>query len=141
MGYSIYRVAKRDNPGDYRFGGYGVPTICEHPDCNEEIDRGMSFACGDEPFSEYGCDRYFCSKHKHYTYFDPEQDDGRCHHEDDCDCETRNVCDRCAKGEAPFDYKPEHPTWIRHLLRDGSWAEWRKENPDRVEELRKQITI
>jgi len=56
MGYQIYKVGKR-------WGGYGVPTICEHPGCNEKIDRGYSHACGGEPFSERGCDRYFCSKH------------------------------------------------------------------------------
>lgn len=129
MGYQVYKVGKR-------WGGYGVPTVCEYPDCNEEIDRGMSFACGGEPFSEYGCDRYFCGKHRIYTYFDPEEEDGRCHHEEDCECETREVCERCAKGEESFPYKPETKEWIEHLLTDESWQEWRNNNPDEVEELK-----
>lgn len=29
--------------------GYGVPATCDHPDCNEEIDRGLAYVCGNEP--------------------------------------------------------------------------------------------
>lgn len=131
MGYQVYEVGKR-------WGGYGVPAYCEHPDCTRaDIDRGMSFACGGEPFSERGCDRYFCSEHRHFSGFDMEG--APCKHEDDCKCEFVEVCERCAKGEDPFDYKPEHPTWVKHLLKDKSWAKWRKENPEKVKELKKQI--
>src|SRR5690606_23075125 len=36
--------------------GYGVPTTCDHPGCNEKIDRGLSYVCGDEPYGgEHGC--------------------------------------------------------------------------------------
>ena len=114
MGYQIYKVRQR-------WGGYGVPTICEHPDCNEEIDRGMSFACGGEPFSEYGCDRYFCGNHLVLHGFNVGG--GR---------EYKQVCERCDKRKSPFPYKSEHPTWVKHLLKDKSWEEWRKGNPDEV---------
>jgi hypothetical protein len=134
MGYQVYLVGKR-------YGGYGVPAICEYPDCNEEIDRGMSFACGGEPFSEIGCDRYFCSKHRKYTGFKCDGSDERCDHEDDCECTFVEVCERCAKGDQPFDYKPEHPTWVKHLLKDPSWKTWRKINPDKVADLKKQSAI
>ena len=117
MGYQVYRVGKR-------WGGYGVPAICEHPDCDEEIDRGVSYACGGEPFSERGCDMYFCSKHLIYHNFNVGG--GR---------EIREVCERCDKYRPQFPYKPEHPDWIKHLLTDKSWAEWRKENPDEVKAL------
>ncbi len=136
MGYAVYQIRNS------RFGGYGVPTFCEHPDCNEEIDRGMSFACGGEPFSEVGCDLYFCGKHLIYTGFKMNGDwfpDCLCDHEDDCGCEYKEVCERCAKGEASFDYKPEHPEWIAHVLEDESWKKWRKENPQTVKEW-KSIT-
>lgn len=132
MGYQVYEVGKR-------WGGYGVPAYCEHPYCNEEIDRGMSYACGGEPFSEYGCDRYFCEKHRNFTYFNSEEEDGLCKHEEDCDCDCKQVCERCAKGEASFPYKPEHPDWINHLLKDSSWAKWRKENPEEVRELKDSL--
>lgn len=130
MGYAIYQVGQR-------WGGYGVTATCEHPDCNEEIDRGVSFACGDEPFSEFGCDRYFCGKHRQYQCFldgepvEEEDDDGEEIDTDFCGF----VCERCARGEQPFDYKPEHPKWVYHLLNHYSWAKWRENNPDTVAEL------
>jgi len=128
MGYQIYQVGNR-------WGGYGVPAICEQPECKVKIDRGMSYACGGKPFSEYGCDRYFCGKHMEYTSFDVEEDDGICKHEDDCECPVAEVCERCAKGESPFPYKPEVKKWVRFLLKDKSWAEWRNKNPHKVKEL------
>ena len=116
MGYQVYKVGKR-------FGGYGVPAICEHPDCKEEIDRGMSYACGEEPFSEYGCDRYFCSKHTEIHCFNTGSS-RKC----------IEVCERCDKYKSPFPYKPEHPDWIKHISKDKSWKEWRDKNPKFLEE-------
>jgi len=127
MGYQVYMVGKR-------YGGYGVPSYCEHPKCDEEIDRGVSYACGGEPFSELGCDRYFCGKHRDYESWDGEKG-AWCQHTHDCDCEGVEVCYRCANDKDPFDYKPEHPDWIEHLLNDESWADWRKNNKDEVKEL------
>lgn len=132
MGYSVYKVG-------HRWGGYGVPTICEFPSCKKKIDRGMSYACGEEPFSEVGCDRYFCSKHLNYVGFKCDGSADKCDHEEDCDCTFAEVCDMCENGGSPFPYKPEHPTWIRHLLKDKSWEEWRKENPDEVKAFKLQI--
>ncbi len=126
MGYQIYEI------GSGRYGGYGVPAWCDHPGCKEEIDRGMAFACGGEPFSELGCDKYFCSKHRQTECFD---DEGNiCQHEQDidggCVCTCVEVCESCAgkSKEYPygFPYKPEHPTWVAHVLKDKSWAEWRR---------------
>lgn len=135
MGYAVYDVGNRK-------GGYGVPCYCEHPECNEEIDRGMSFACGDAPFSEVGCDRYFCEKHRSYTGFKMDGSmypDYICDHEDGekCDCFFASVCEKCATGQAEFPYKPEHPGWVYHLLHHESWSEWRKNNPEEVEKLSK----
>lgn len=132
MGYQVYKVGQR-------WGGYGVPTYCEFPSCRKVIDRGISYACGGEPFSEHGCDRYFCSKHLKHTYFNPEEEDGICKHEEDCECESAEVCIRCAKGEASFPYKQEHPKWMRHLLKDESWEDWRKSDPETVEEFKKKL--
>jgi hypothetical protein len=132
MGYAIYNV------GD-RFGGYGVPTICEYPGCNKKIDRGISFACGGEPFSEKGCDRYFCEEHRHWVYFDKNGE--KCQHEEDCDCEGVQLCERCRDGKEPFPYKPKTKEWIRHVLKDKSWEEWRQNNPEKVKEYKKIIKI
>jgi hypothetical protein len=122
MGYAVYPVGKR-------FGGYGVPTICEHPGCNKKIDRGIDYACGGEPFSEYGCDRYFCEDHREW-------------HEFNTGCGSREgafVCNRCAQRKLPFPYKPETREWVDHLLTDESWEEWRKENQDKVKELKNNL--
>ncbi len=129
MGYQIYKVG-------HRWGGYGVPAYCEHPDCKEEIDRGMSFACGGEPFCEYGCDKYFCGKHLKYTcVIELYEEDHECDEKEN-ECEIRELCEACSTGKGEFDYKPEHPTWVKHLLKDKSWAKWRKENPEEVKELK-----
>jgi hypothetical protein len=130
MGYEIYKVGPR-------WGGYGVPAICEQPECNEKIDRGISYACGGEPFSDHGCDRYFCGKHLVIMYIDLVKGDF-CKHKKDCDCVWTELCQRCAAGKPPFPYKPELKEWIKHLLTDHSWQEWRNENPKKVEELKKQ---
>lgn len=91
--------------------GYGVPCWCDHPGCTEEINRGLSYVCGGEPYGgEAGCGLYFCEQHRFPT-----------------------LCDSCLH-ERPkdFDAKPDHPEWIHWKLTDASWAEWRAENPDFV---------
>ena len=132
MGYQVYRVGRR-------YGGYGVPTICEHPDCNKEIDRGMSYACGGEPFSEYGCDMYFCSEHVVGIAVTPEGELIKCDHlREDCDYQFYEVCKPCSTRDPDvkfFPHKPEHPDWVKHLLTDESWAQWREENPVEVEQM------
>lgn len=87
--------------------GYGVPAYCDHPGCNEEIDRGLSYVCcGEEPYGgEKGCGLYFCDKHH---------------------SAMGGKCERCAKRKKPFSPKPEHPEWIEFKMTDPSWEEWRK---------------
>ena len=46
--------------------GYSVRAVCEHPGCEKQIDRGMSYACGGEHEDDYFCcDGYFCPEHLH----------------------------------------------------------------------------
>lgn len=87
--------------------GYGVPAFCDHPGCDEVIDRGLSYVCCDQqPYGgDKGCGLYFCSKHS-----DP-----------------RGRCRRCARYRKPFDAKHDHPDWINHKATDPSWAAWRTE--------------
>jgi hypothetical protein len=100
-----------------RWIGYGVPAYCDHPNCNNVIDRGLAYVCrGQQPYGgEDGCGLYFCSEHS--------GDNGK--------------CERCEKGRKPFKPKPEHPKWVKHLLNDKSWKQWREENPELVKELNK----
>lgn len=86
--------------------GYEVPAFCDHPDCDEEINRGLSFVCGGEPYGgEHGCGLYFCGRH----------------------LGTGCLCERCNDGGSPFTAKAEHPDWIAHKATDPSWAVWRAE--------------
>ena len=111
MGYQVYELG-----GQNRFGGYGVPSICDHPDCNKKIDRGMAYCCGGEPGSGKGCGQYFCTDHLGYST------------EDD----AVQQCEPCLAGVEPFPMKPDTQQWIDWQMTDGSWAEWRAENPDFV---------
>lgn len=106
--------------------GYGVPAYCDHPDCHAEIDRGLSYVCGGEPYGgDLGCGLYFCETHHGHTAY--------------------GLCDRCDAAAAqaadvvPFTPKPEHPRWLRWVLGDDSWAQWRTENPDKVRQYEKEL--
>ncbi len=114
--------------------GYGVPAKCDHPDCDTDIDRGLAYVCGGEPYGgEHGCGLYFCADHK--TFVEPS---------DDVLCE---VCERCAqRHEHPdvdepdlFEAKPDVPEWINWKLTDESWAPWRAEHPEEVEKIRAAV--
>lgn len=89
--------------------GYGVPAWCDHPDCDQEIDRGLARVCaGQQPYGGDGCGLYFCGDHLTFA-------DG-----------LGFACERCASGVfKPFNPKPDHPDWIHHKATDPSWAEWR----------------
>lgn len=109
--------------------GYGVPAICDHLDCNKEIDRGLAYVCcNEEPRGGEGCGLYFCEKHKGFYREDNE--------------ELAACCERCRDGLPPFPAKPDDPMWTKFKLADESWKKWRKENghpepkPEMIEEIR-----
>jgi len=97
--------------------GYGVPAVCDHPDCNERIDRGLShICCGQEPYGGDGCGLYFCGKHQSYL----------------------GKCERCQKRRVPFKPKPDLLIWTYFKMTDPSWKAWRIENgltPKALKEL------
>lgn len=98
--------------------GYGVPATCDHPGCGVEIDRGLSFVCGEEPHGgDKGCGLYFCEKHLIWHAKRPR------------------TCSRCDRYRKPFNPTPDHPDWIKHKLTDESWADWRESNPNEVTTL------
>lgn len=98
--------------------GYGVPAICDEPDCATAIDRGLSYVCGGEPFGgERGCGLFFCSDH----------------------LPLGGLCQRCADGGEPYKPKPDVPRWLKHKLRDASWWRWRNEHPDEVSRIRETL--
>lgn len=92
--------------------GYGVPAYCDFPGCNEEIDRGLSYKCLNE--DDFECTLFFCENHR-------------------IACEDCESCYLVAKPN-------EHPEWINWKLTDESWKQWREENPEEVEKLKKFLT-
>jgi hypothetical protein len=130
MGYSIYFDSRRN-----RDLGYGVPAVCDHPDCENEINRGLSYLCGDQPYTggEHGCSLYFCGEHKSYHTTVIGGD------EHDCDVPNCQLCERCQHGLTEFDMKPDTKKWMQWKLSHESWQQWRDENPQEVEKLVKVI--
>lgn len=99
--------------------GYGVPAWCDHPACDEEIDRGLAYVCcGQEPYGgDRGCGLYFCPDH--------QRGDGQC-----IRCYHRNP-------RGPYQPKPDHPAWVEWKLTDASWAEWRAaQTTERLDAMR-----
>ncbi len=98
--------------------GYGVPAECDHPDCKEEIDRGLAYVCGGQPYGgDKGCGLYFCSRH----------------------LGINALCERCRKRKEPFDPKPDIFPWLSHKMTDSSWALWRADNPEKCAEMLRQL--
>jgi hypothetical protein len=103
--------------------GYGVPAYCDHPGCTNEIDRGLSYVCGGEPFGgDHGCGLHFCGDHMWYR--SPRGHDGL----------VQN-CKRCLTYRPPYASKPDHPEWVAWKLTDDSWQQWRDENPELVAQM------
>lgn len=125
--------------------GYGVPAICDQPGCDEEIDRGISYACGNFR-SDSGCGQYFCSKHLNYFYYDiKDVSMNESDHTDD----GIEFCDHCLYGlEHPdaaakdpkwppyHEPKPDILKWVLWKLYDASWERWRQETPKELATLK-----
>lgn len=99
--------------------GYGVPAPCDQPDCLVEIDRGLSYVCGGEPYGgDSGCGLYFCYDHR-----------------------FGSLCDRCVDGLEPWPAKGDTLEWMRWKLQHPSWGRWREENPETVFELQLLVAM
>lgn len=95
---------------DDRWIGYGVPAICDQPDCSTKIDRGMAYRC-------ICCGLFFCTWHL----------DGLNLEDQPAIHPGSGVCDRCTAGLPPYEPTPDSIEWISHQLHDPSWAAWRAE--------------
>lgn len=102
--------------------GYGAPGVCDHPDCNAEIDRGLAHVCGhQQPYGgEDGCGLYFCHAHGGGV-----------------------LCERCdvrpGRIVVPFHAKPDVAAWLKHKLTDESWADWRAGHPEQVADMTQRL--
>ena len=55
------------NDSEGRPIGYIFSAKCDHPGCEKDIDRGLSYACGGmHGNTEFGCEKYFCEEHRPY---------------------------------------------------------------------------
>lgn len=105
--------------------GYGVPSICDQPGCGKDIDRGLSYVCGSDPYGgDHGCGLYFCEDHRFSA-----RRKGR----------FLDLCDRCCNGEEPYKPTPDTLVWLDWKLKDDSWQQWRDENPDQVAAIKTTI--
>lgn len=61
---------------DGREIGYAVDATCDHPECSQEIHRGLAYCCGGMHCGEEletadgfytTCGRYFCEDHRTYV--------------------------------------------------------------------------
>ena len=103
--------------------GYGVPANCDHPGCNAEIDRGLGYVCGGEPYGgEHGCGLFVCSEHTHAN--------------SKCDQLCQHCADRRRKKLIPSADTKE---WTHWKLTDESWEAWRKDNPEAVAAMKAEL--
>jgi hypothetical protein len=101
--------------------GYGVPATCDHHGCGANIDRGISYVCGGEPYGgEHGCGLYFCEVHRQVA--------GQSRH-------NVELCSRCYSGKPPFTPTADRVEWVQHKLTDESWLIWRMKNPAAAAQL------
>lgn len=100
-----YAVGSSDNNRDI---GYGVPAKCDHPRCNQNIDRGLGYKCEtfDKNDNQKGCGLFFCGIHL-----------------------IGSLCSRCNTYKSPYKEKTDTLMWIAHKLLDDSWEQWRNDNP------------
>ena len=104
--------------------GYGVPALCDHPACQESINRGLSYVCGQDVYGgEHGCGLFFCGDHllwarKQKTF----------------------VCERCHAGLDPFEPTPDSEEWVHWKLTDESWKEWREAHPEVVQQMKQKAS-
>lgn len=118
MGWSIGYDSK--NKRDI---GYGVPAICDHPECDKEIDRGLAYVCGSDVYGgEHGCGLFFCEEHRRHW----QEDEHGCY----------QLCEQCYHEREKFQPKPDTQEWINWKLADESWQRWRDENPEEVDRLK-----
>lgn len=62
------------------------------------------------------------------------------HEKDDKFCPDKFVCKKhssCNLKNVEIDLGKEHPEWLRHVLTDESWKQWRKENPKIAENYKR----
>lgn len=49
--------------------GYAIEDVCHQDGCEAQIDRGLSYLCGERPgvAADGACGRWFCTDHLHLS--------------------------------------------------------------------------
>lgn len=138
MGYSVYFSAKNN-----RWQGYGVPAYCDHPNCQNVIDRGVGYICCDNPNHTASCGGFFCELHRYQLVYEDQLHEMSEEEINRLGIDSRE--EQATEGDgiiccthAPIETK-EHHEWLNHVLTDESWAEWRKEEPEVVREYKEML--
>ena len=140
MGYQIF---DQEIQGTFRISGYGVPAYCDHPNCMNEIDRGMAYACCGGIHRSESCGGFYCSEHEAPIISEDEL-------EGLDDEEKQDVLESYGLSEAPlFDecgiayicnHPPiefkEHPHWIKHISNDSTWSTFRENDAEKFNALK-----
>lgn len=93
--------------------GFDVPGTCDHPDCKNDINRGMDYVCGGEPYGgESGCGLFFCDDHREVKTVAADE-------------EAIPLCSQCTAGKEPFKPTPDTEEWINYKQTSNYWAGWR----------------
>jgi hypothetical protein len=135
MGYSYGFINGRDV-------GYGVPAVCDQPECNTAIDRGLGYICGgDIAGGEHGCGLFFCWQHLVFTdgpdnSWDIQDSPQLC---DNCSFNFELGSDQWKKFKKTYSPKPDVKEWLMWKLEDESWEKWRANNPEEVERMKTSI--
>lgn len=75
--------------------GYLFAATCDEPGCDKQIDRGLSYACGEmHGEDEVSCEKYFCERHRGTSVC---LQDGR----------YINICRTCAVADLASGYWTE----------------------------------
>ena len=141
MGYQIF---EQKINGVVRDAGYGVVAYCDHPNCMNTIDRGMSYACMGCHDAEGSCGGFYCNDHEQINFITECELDGL----DDDEAEeyladyglTRDQVKFNEDGvymyceHPPIEHK-DHEEWAAHVAKDESWDKWREENPEQFKTL------
>lgn len=107
MGYECYWDEERR-----RWAGYGVIAYCEHPDCNNEIHRGIDNLC-------HSCGLAFCCQHLHLQKVQSGEQSEFIKLCDRCDFEYLDKDKYYPENHEFFKKKPEHPEWVKHCKKIG----------------------
>jgi hypothetical protein len=121
MGYAVYEDRAAADLDVARWAGYGVPAVCDMPDCETKINRGMGYRC------EHVYKEAFFRKGERVDIED-DWDEERVEEHPGCElhfCEEHLYDHDKHEGVEP---KPDTDEWVAWMLTDPSWGQWRREN-------------